>query len=419
MFDYTVAPDFVEFHKDKIFNQNKTESTALFETTKSEIKTENSANESSDNDIRDNVTSENDNSENENSEDDMLTYGVAHLVESKLKDLKDDDERKEECKDNNEVKNERDYDWIKLEEDTELENNSNPDDASPIELESNSDSDDHNAIHTELETNSGPDNQDASPIMGKRKISKLRKDITPRPIIVCPVCNAEVKRMNVHMRVEHSGVPQSYACKECSKLFFSRRKWYLHTYSCANEPCLCDICSLTFKNAASFKQHKKQFHGNQHGKVKKKYIPKEPKVCPVCAKELVNLNGHMRDIHHDKPDGIFPCSECGKIYVSQKKLNDHCITAHREDPKQCTVCSMMFKNGHALRGHMRNIHEDKTEKTCPICFKTFKTKMKLYGHNRIVHQMIRSVPVKCNPCSVTFKNKTLLKSHQRESPWCQ
>ena len=394
MFDYTVAPDFVEFHKDKIFNQNKTESTALFETTKSEIKTENSANESSDNDIRDNVTSENDNSENENSEDDMLTYGVAHLVESKLKDLKDDDERKEECKDNNEVKNERDYDWIKLEEDTEF--------------------DDNTALNNH---NTSFDTVPSS--IRKKILIKSKKDRTPRPIIICPVCNAEVKHLNAHMQDKHPGVPQSYSCKECSKVFDCRRKWYMHTYSCKHEPCLCDICSQIFKNARNLKQHKRQVHEKRPGNPKRNQSVREPKICPICAKSVVYLNGHMRDVHSDKPDGIFPCSECGKIYVSKKKLNDHCITAHREDPKMCTVCSTVFKNGHALRGHMRTIHEDKTEHTCPICFKTFETKMKMYGHNRIVHQRIRSVPVKCNPCGVTYKNKTLLKSHQRESPWCQ
>jgi len=403
-FDYQEAQKFMNYNKQTDF--------PFSELTKKEIKKETECSENDENSEKDKSSeddensghenSENENSDAESSENDQYDFGLAHLVEPKLKNIKQDEDEKD------------DWNWIKLEEDSDVEEGS--------------------SSHNHFASNPG---------LQKKKKPNAGKRLKAPVIYLCPVCNDEVKDLEGHMTTEHPDAPPCYQCKKCPIVFDCKDKLAMH--SCKDEPSLCDICSKVFKNSRILKQHIRQIHEKRPDEVKKPREPKicptcgalvvflkqhirqvhekalyqkprQPKVCPICARQVVYLGVHIKEVHSD--DGHFPCSVCGKIFGSRIKVNSHFTSAHRQEPSLCTVCSQVFKNPHALKGHMRTVHEEKSHQTCPICFQQFDTKTKLYGHNRIVHQKIRSGSVRCNPCGITFKNKSLLKNHLKESPWC-
>merc|ERR1712096_397480 len=139
-------------------------------------------------------------------------------------------------------------------------------------------------------------------------------------------------------------------------------------------------------------------------------IPIVAKVCPICAKEVKYLNGHIKDVHTEAPPENHICNHCGKVFSKIKKLRGHIDAAHKVQPSMCDICSQVFKNLHSLRGHKRKVHEEVSEVTCPSCFKLFDTKLKLYYHERAVHTLEDS---KCQACGRTYKNKNLLQKHQK------
>jgi len=133
----------------------------------------------------------------------------------------------------------------------------------------------------------------------------------------------------------------------------------------------------------------------------------EPKVCPICAKFVKYLNGHIKDVHTESNEKHI-CNDCGKVFSKLKKLRGHVDAVHKDQPTMCDICSQVFKNVHALRGHKRKMHEKDSEVSCPSCSKVFANKIKLYDHERAVHTLQDSI---CPACGKTYKNKNLLQKH--------
>jgi hypothetical protein len=141
--------------------------------------------------------------------------------------------------------------------------------------------------------------------------------------------------------------------------------------------------------------------------INQKGIYVEPKVCPICAKVVKYLNGHMKDIHTESNENHI-CNDCGKVFSKLKKLRGHVDAVHKVQPTMCDICSQVFKNVHALRGHRRKMHEDASEVSCPSCSKVFENKIKLHDHQRAVHTLKDSI---CPACGRTYKNKNLLQKY--------
>ena len=201
------------------------------------------------------------------------------------------------------------------------------------------------------------------------KIEKDDKDLKlegkPRvPSMTCPFCSKEVKFFKRHMKTKHSEIPEELY------LFYEKAK------------------------------------------TKKPQTPRTSQVCPICAVEVKYLDRHIQTQHNGNDTKEFKCNECGKAFKNQYNLKDHKYAAHRKEPSMCEICSRVFKNPHALKGHVRLYHEAKEEQTCSECNNTFESKMKLYFHMRAVHTIENA---KCEYCGKSYKNKSLLKKHQRVS----
>eukprot|EP00092_Neocalanus_flemingeri_P030064 GFUD01032640.1.p1 GENE.GFUD01032640.1~~GFUD01032640.1.p1 ORF type:complete len:582 (-),score=127.32 GFUD01032640.1:104-1849(-) len=170
---------------------------------------------------------------------------------------------------------------------------------------------------------------DAGPNFGKMKLKHKKPPSTK----MCPACGANVKNLAQHMKNQHSELPpEIHACAECPKIFDSSRKLYSHKYAAHTvDPSLCDICSQVFKNPSILRSHRRQVHEKDHNAVKVKKVrpPRDPKVCPICARVVRRLDSHIKDIHTETPPEHHPCGECGKVYESKRKLYHHNRVAHR------------------------------------------------------------------------------------------
>jgi hypothetical protein len=171
-------------------------------------------------------------------------------------------------------------------------------------------------------------------------------------------------------------------------------------------PVVAKACPICAKEVKYLNGHIKDVH-TETPRIRTK-TPVVAKVCPICAKEVKYLNGHIKDVHTETPAENHICNHCGKVFSKAKKLRGHIDAAHKVEPTMCDICSQVFKNPHALRGHRRKVHEQIGEVTCPSCFKVFENKLKLYDHERAVHTLQDS---KCQACGKTYKNKNLLQKH--------
>eukprot|EP00092_Neocalanus_flemingeri_P030149 GFUD01032727.1.p1 GENE.GFUD01032727.1~~GFUD01032727.1.p1 ORF type:complete len:831 (+),score=176.79 GFUD01032727.1:54-2546(+) len=253
---------------------------------------------------------------------------------------------------------------------------------------------------------------------------------------MCPICAKEVKYLNGHMKEVHTETHENHGCNDCEKVFTTKKKLRGHIdtihkmqSTIDSIPTVAKVCPICAKEVKYLKGHIKEVHTetphqnhicNDCGKAystKKKLrghidtIHKlQPTMCPICAKEVKYLNAHIKIVHTDTPAKNLICDDCGKVFSTSKKLRGHVNATHKMLPSMCEICCQVLKNPHSLRGHKRKVHEEINEVTCPSCFKVFDTQQKLYYHERAVHTLEDS---RCEACGRTYKNKNLLQKHQK------
>ena len=83
----------------------------------------------------------------------------------------------------------------------------------------------------------------------------------------------------------------------------------------------CVECGTHFENARAVRLHRKQTH-DRHLYVK---------VCPHCAKEVMNLQKHIRDAHPDpNDDKDWPCKDCDQVFKTTRDLRYHRAKLHEK-----------------------------------------------------------------------------------------
>ncbi|XP_032817694.2 zinc finger protein PLAG1-like [Petromyzon marinus] len=111
-----------------------------------------------------------------------------------------------------------------------------------------------------------------------------------------------------------------------------------------------------------------------------------------------------------RPRRAFPCSACGKVFISVEKLKVHSYSHTGERPYKCSIegCSKAFVSKYKLLRHVATHSPQKTHK-CPHCEKMFHRKDHLKNHLQTHNP--NKLAYKCEECGKKYNTKLGFRRH--------
>lgn len=190
--------------------------------------------------------------------------------------------------------------------------------------------------------------------------------------------------------------PKSFPCAICARLFRSASGLSDHevaVHQCAMHK--CPGCSKRFPSQIARQQH-------QHAK--------EHIFCVEC--ELPFSNKCTFEVHCRQPHF---CKLCGKTLKTLHALREHRQAAHSTQ-FHCCMCDRNFVDETALRQHLAHkIHPAKKEQpsnTCSQCSKVFSSQKNLKHHeNSIAHKPLARLTCFNEACRSLFNCPSALLHH--------
>jgi transcription elongation factor Elf1 len=217
-------------------------------------------------------------------------------------------------------------------------------------------------------------------------------------IELCCHCNAKVSKSKMlqHIQAKHSG-GKDIICKYCDDDFRATGNSQPHmwTMESLRHKCPHNDCNEAFDTVRSLERHYKLCHNNG------------PATCDFCQKVFGNkdrLQRHIRHFHVPVAPGYFPCTECGRHFISQTLLREH-MSHHGKVP--CQICGKQYKPCY-LSIHM-NCHTNKF--SCKYCNKTFVSNDLLMNHENRHTGISFTCPI-CKP-KMTFRVEKSFKNHMK------
>ncbi|XP_063682679.1 zinc finger protein 17-like [Bolinopsis microptera] len=104
---------------------------------------------------------------------------------------------------------------------------------------------------------------------------------------------------------------------------------------------------------------------------------------------------------------VLTCSQCQKEFKHKKRYKTHVEVCNGAMP--CQMCGKMFNSDRCLQDHVRNVHTN-SNLSCVHCLKVFKTKVSLRMHTRRMHTPYER-QISCSQCDKTFGCQQSLKRH--------
>ena len=146
----------------------------------------------------------------------------------------------------------------------------------------------------------------------------------------------------------------------------------------------CPICGKTPKNQSGYADHMK-WHNNKTS-------------CTVCGKLVFNLKAHCHQAHEIRERSHF-CSKCEKGFYTKALLNKH-MQCH-QDKTACKECGLKVRS---LDYHMKTVHTPSEQKKfqCPDCGKGWISEKRLQKHRMNVHLKLRPYMCRYEECEYDF-----------------
>ena len=121
------------------------------------------------------------------------------------------------------------------------------------------------------------------------------------------------------------------------------------------------------------------------------------------------MNIHI-ETYHIKP--TINCTQCDKLFASQRVLQKHMKNTHSEKPT-CNICGKQVRK---IKSHMILVHKSDEEKKyqCSKCGKGFLTQRALDIHDMNVHLKLR--PYECRyGCESRYNDPSNRSAHERKT----
>lgn len=133
-----------------------------------------------------------------------------------------------------------------------------------------------------------------------------------------------------------------------------------------------------------------------------------PKMCPLCGKMVMAMDGHIRMHNQDRR---YQCQYCPQNFYSLSSYKNH-VNVHTKEVKYtCPIpeCGKFFWRRETLKMHM-NKHSDEPTFKCPYCPKAYRMRSGLVSHRKTHNG---PPDVQCFGCEKKFYTLSLMKSHAR------
>uniref|UniRef100_A0A182PV69 C2H2-type domain-containing protein n=1 Tax=Anopheles epiroticus TaxID=199890 RepID=A0A182PV69_9DIPT len=191
----------------------------------------------------------------------------------------------------------------------------------------------------------------------------------------------------------------------------------------------CDLCSKPLTDFSELSKHYRQQH-NVAGylrccnkKIVKKcwmiehlqlHIDPDAFRCVKCAKSYSSskvLKEHLKEVHASATERSFPCTTCGKAFVSRAHLNAHVMVAH--GTVSCPQCDKVLASQGSLRKHLVSVHGEGEKHVCEVCARVFRSKQCFDTHRKTHDGSRQESKVQCDLCQAWLMDKYCLTKHMR------
>ena len=290
--------------------------------------------------------------------------------------------------------------------------------------------------HDEIDKSSFMEGQRLNSYMVKLDITELR----------CLICHNDIESFDalfdhlsaVHGKIMNKDIPNhilpfrfihnSFDCVQCPKTF-EHFKLVQEHMPVHYQNYICETCNAPFVNKRTLQNHNnrhkkgdfpcsqcpKIFDTNRKKLNHEKYVHDgdyKRKKCPYCQEKFTNYakkRSHMVEEHGAEPMSA-KCDICLKVFSTRARLRGHTRRAHMECTHACAECEMKFYTKMELVKHMVK-HNPLRTYQCDICQKAYARKNTLREHLKI-HANVRKF--KCEYCENAFIQKYSWKSHMRK-----
>lgn len=216
-------------------------------------------------------------------------------------------------------------------------------------------------------------------------------------------------------------------CFMCSKMYVELSDLKTHVMTNHKGPYTCPHCKNTFPKIIDFANHMKTYHpevGCQSVFDVLKAFSKLARAwkCQECDLQFLEpdkLALHEVEAHSPecKSEPQFRCTDCRRVFISQKGLTSHRRVHHSEPVEEtkeipegimCLECRKICKDMKALTSHMR-LHSPDRKYPCKFCEFRFATPEKRKSHAEIHTGDMKYV---CFICEYQCSSENRLKKHK-------
>lgn len=243
----------------------------------------------------------------------------------------------------------------------------------------------------------------------------LKKDLMPHLCSFCQVGFLDTYSLYLHASTQHhaASVTVNESKKECSDVTTVLNQggelcskttltdtavddeYKDNKYAITTKRKIKKLKTLEDKRA-KYREHYRRFQSKTYA----------CEFCDVAYSRFCDLFNHDRTAHDDMPKE-FSCPTCGKLFLTNNRLQIHRNAFHAEKAFSCDVCNVRCKSKHTLRTHMRK-HSGVF--TCTHCGLTTASNAALVSHVRI---HTGEKPFVCDLCGNSYASKLGLTSHKR------
>lgn len=221
---------------------------------------------------------------------------------------------------------------------------------------------------------------------------------------------------------------QELKCFMCSKSLSELSELKSHVMDDHKAPYICPHCNGKFVKIIDFGNHTKMYHPEVEGQSVLDVLEAFSKLvqawkceeCHLQFNEADKFAKHQVEFHSPdlKAKEQFQCTDCRRVFVSQKGLTSHKRIHHNTDIVEeaeleeqgvmCVECRKICKDENALTSHMR-LHSMDRKYPCKFCDFRFATPEKRKAHAELHTGDMKYV---CFICEYQCSSENRLKQHK-------